>query len=135
MDAALVARIADAEVDAIQQLDRPIVVAYLLLIVLIFILINFLVDFLYVVLDPGLTPFTLHELMTEEQYLDAQDEYGADSFTAKIGAEAIRDILLALDLEFAAIMAPLSRFTAARTLVMLRVSRVTRLVSRGRTCE
>ncbi|HEV7275051.1 MAG TPA: DNA-directed RNA polymerase subunit beta' [Devosiaceae bacterium] len=53
----------------------------------------------YVVLDPGLTPFSLHELMTEEQYLDAQDEYGADSFTAKIGAEAIRDILLALDLE------------------------------------
>jgi len=53
----------------------------------------------YVVLDPGLTAFTLHELLTEEQYLDAQDQYGADSFTAKIGAEAIRDMLLALDLE------------------------------------
>jgi DNA-directed RNA polymerase subunit beta' len=53
----------------------------------------------YVILDPGLSPFTQHELLTEEQYLDAQDEYGADSFTAKIGAEAIRDILLALDLE------------------------------------
>ena len=53
----------------------------------------------YVVLDPGLTPFTQHELLTEEQFLDAQDEYGADSFTAKIGAEAIRDMLLALDLE------------------------------------
>ncbi len=43
---------------------------------------------------PGLTPFTANELLTEEQYLDAQDEYGADSFTAKIGAEAIRDMLL-----------------------------------------
>ncbi|UXN69166.1 DNA-directed RNA polymerase subunit beta' [Devosia neptuniae] len=53
----------------------------------------------YVVLDAGLTPFTQHELLTEEQFLDAQDEYGADSFTAKIGAEAIRDILIALDLE------------------------------------
>ncbi|WP_375450464.1 DNA-directed RNA polymerase subunit beta' [uncultured Devosia sp.] len=53
----------------------------------------------YVVLDAGLTPFSLHELLSEEQFLDAQDEYGADSFTAKIGAEAIRDILLALDLE------------------------------------
>ncbi len=53
----------------------------------------------YVVLDPGLTPFTQHELLSEEQYLDAQDEYGADSFTAKIGAEAIRDMLIALDLE------------------------------------
>jgi DNA-directed RNA polymerase subunit beta' len=53
----------------------------------------------YVVLDAGLTPFTTNELLTEEQYLDAQDEYGADSFTAKIGAEAIRDMLLSLDLE------------------------------------
>ncbi|KFC62824.1 DNA-directed RNA polymerase subunit beta' [Devosia sp. LC5] len=53
----------------------------------------------YVVLDAGLTPFTQHELLSEEQFLDAQDEYGADSFTAKIGAEAIRDILIALDLE------------------------------------
>ncbi|KKB12896.1 DNA-directed RNA polymerase subunit beta' [Devosia geojensis] len=53
----------------------------------------------YVVLDPGLTPFSQNELMTEEQYIDAQDEYGADSFTAKIGAEAIRNMLMALDLE------------------------------------
>ncbi|HVY41685.1 MAG TPA: DNA-directed RNA polymerase subunit beta' [Hyphomicrobiaceae bacterium] len=53
----------------------------------------------YVVLDPGLTPFTQNELLTEEQYLEAQDQYGADSFTAKIGAEAIREMLLALDLE------------------------------------
>jgi DNA-directed RNA polymerase subunit beta' len=53
----------------------------------------------YVILDAGLTPFTTNELLTEEQYLDAQDEYGADSFTAKIGAEAIRDMLLSLDLE------------------------------------
>jgi len=53
----------------------------------------------YVVLDPGLTPFGENELITEEQYLDAQDQYGADTFTAKIGAEAIRDLLLSLDLE------------------------------------
>ncbi|GLQ57427.1 DNA-directed RNA polymerase subunit beta' [Devosia nitrariae] len=53
----------------------------------------------YLILDPGLTPFTQYELLTEEQYIDAQDEYGADSFTAKIGAEAIRDMLMALDLE------------------------------------
>ncbi|GHA12991.1 DNA-directed RNA polymerase subunit beta' [Devosia pacifica] len=53
----------------------------------------------YVILDPGLTPFSQNELLTEEQYIDAQDEYGADSFTAKIGAEAIRDILISLDLE------------------------------------
>jgi DNA-directed RNA polymerase subunit beta' len=53
----------------------------------------------YVILDPGLTPFSENELVTEEQYIDAQDQYGADAFTAKIGAEAIRDLLLSLDLE------------------------------------
>ena len=41
----------------------------------------------------------MHQLLSEDEYLKAQDEYGADSFTAKIGAEAIRDMLKALDLE------------------------------------
>ncbi|MGV6872627.1 DNA-directed RNA polymerase subunit beta' [Pseudochelatococcus sp. B33] len=53
----------------------------------------------YVVLEPGLTPLKLHQLLTEEEYLRAQEEYGEDSFTAQIGAEAIREILRALDLE------------------------------------
>src|SRR5947208_632521 len=53
----------------------------------------------YVVLEPGLTPLKERQLLTEEEYFKAQDEYGADSFTAKIGAEAIRDLLMAIDLE------------------------------------
>jgi DNA-directed RNA polymerase subunit beta' len=53
----------------------------------------------YVVIEPGLTPMKAKELLTEEQYLDAQDQYGEDSFTAMIGAEAIRELLLQLDLE------------------------------------
>jgi DNA-directed RNA polymerase beta' subunit len=53
----------------------------------------------YVVVEPGLTPFALHELMTEEQYQNAVDEYGLDAFTVGIGAEALRDMLSALDLE------------------------------------
>ncbi len=52
----------------------------------------------YVVIEPGLTPFKYGQLMTEEEYIDAQDQFGEDSFTAKIGAEAIRDMLMALDL-------------------------------------
>ena len=52
----------------------------------------------YVVIEPGLTPLKLHEMMTEEQYQRAVDEYGEDSFTAGIGAEAIRDMLCVLDL-------------------------------------
>ncbi|GGC94368.1 DNA-directed RNA polymerase subunit beta' [Chelatococcus reniformis] len=53
----------------------------------------------YVVLDPGITPLKDRQLLSEDDYLRAQDEYGEDSFTAKIGAEAIRDLLRNLDLD------------------------------------
>src|ERR1700723_2615127 len=53
----------------------------------------------YVVLEPGLTPLKDRQLLSEEDYTKAQDEFGADSFTAMIGAEAIREMLKALDLE------------------------------------
>jgi len=38
-------------------------------------------------------------MMTEEEYMDAQDTFGMDAFTANIGAEAIREMLAAIDLE------------------------------------
>src|SRR6201993_4745584 len=57
----------------------------------------------YVVIEPGLTPLKDRQLLSEEEYLRAQEEYGADSFTAMIGAEAIRGMLRALDLEKMAI--------------------------------
>jgi DNA-directed RNA polymerase subunit beta' len=53
----------------------------------------------YIVTEPGLTPLKEHQLLSEEEYLMAVDEYGEDSFTAMIGAEAIHDILAAMDLE------------------------------------
>jgi len=53
----------------------------------------------YIVVDAGLTPLKKFQMMTEEEYLDAQDEYGEESFTAGIGAEAIRELLIAMDLE------------------------------------
>ncbi|ABV92018.1 DNA-directed RNA polymerase, beta' subunit [Dinoroseobacter shibae DFL 12 = DSM 16493] len=53
----------------------------------------------YVVIEPGLTDLTYGQLMTEEEFLDAQDAYGMDAFTANIGAEAIREMLAAIDLE------------------------------------
>ncbi|HEY4134463.1 MAG TPA: DNA-directed RNA polymerase subunit beta' [Alphaproteobacteria bacterium] len=52
----------------------------------------------YVVIEPGLTPLKKLELLTEEQYVKAQDDYGEDAFTASIGAEALRDMLAAIDL-------------------------------------
>src|SRR6202171_1689509 len=53
----------------------------------------------YVVLEPGLIPLKDRQLLSEEEYLRAQDEYGQDSFTAMIGAEAIRELLKGLELE------------------------------------
>src|ERR1700742_1663208 len=53
----------------------------------------------YIVIEPGLTPLKDRQLLTEDEFYKAQDEYGNDSFTAEIGAEAIRKLLAAIDLE------------------------------------
>jgi DNA-directed RNA polymerase subunit beta' len=53
----------------------------------------------FVVTEPGLTALKMHQLLSEEEYIEAQDEYGVDSFTASIGAEALRDMLEAIDLK------------------------------------
>jgi DNA-directed RNA polymerase subunit beta' len=53
----------------------------------------------FVVLEPGMTPFKEKQLMSEEEYLNAQDEYGEESFRAGIGAEALKEMLEAIVLE------------------------------------
>ncbi len=53
----------------------------------------------YIVIDAGLTPLKDRQLLNEEEYLRAQDEYGQDNFTALIGAEAIREMLKNMDLD------------------------------------
>ena len=53
----------------------------------------------YIVIEPGVTPLEKYQLMTEDELLEAQDEYGEDAFTAGIGAEAVRIMLQDLDLE------------------------------------
>ena len=52
----------------------------------------------YVVTDPGMTDLAERQLLTEEQYVDALGQYG-DDFTAKMGAEAILDLLRQINLE------------------------------------
>ena len=52
----------------------------------------------YIVLDPGETPLTRGELLTEEKYRQMVQEYGS-GFVAGIGAEAIKQLLMTLDLE------------------------------------
>ena len=52
----------------------------------------------FVVVDPGMTDLEKGQLLTDETYLEAIEEYG-NEFDARMGAEAVRDLLLALDLE------------------------------------
>ena len=53
----------------------------------------------YMVVDPGKTPLEQKQLLTDVEYRQALDEYGDDSFVAKMGAEALRDCLQTMDME------------------------------------
>jgi len=53
----------------------------------------------FVVVDPLLTPLKEKQLLSEEDFYNAQDEYGEDAFVAMIGAEAIKEMLSKLDLD------------------------------------
>ncbi|GAB6034908.1 DNA-directed RNA polymerase subunit beta' [Galenea microaerophila] len=52
----------------------------------------------FMVVDPGLTPLEPWQLLSEEEYLNALDEYG-DEFEAQMGAEAIKKMLQSIDLQ------------------------------------
>jgi len=52
----------------------------------------------FIVVDPGMTPLETGQLLTEEQYYEAIEEHG-DGFDARMGAEAVRDLLLQIDLK------------------------------------
>ncbi len=52
----------------------------------------------FVVLDPGLTTLEAGQLLTDEEYLEAVEEHG-DEFDAKMGAEAVFDLLKSIDLK------------------------------------
>ncbi|MDT8364183.1 MAG: DNA-directed RNA polymerase subunit beta' [Nitrosomonas sp.] len=52
----------------------------------------------YVVTDPGMTPLTRGQLLTDEDYLNKTEEFG-DDFSAAMGAEGIQALLNNLDIE------------------------------------
>ncbi|HEX9852888.1 MAG TPA: DNA-directed RNA polymerase subunit beta', partial [Woeseiaceae bacterium] len=52
----------------------------------------------FVVVEPGMTPLERGQLMTDEMYLDAIEQYG-DEFDARMGAEAVREMLSTIDLQ------------------------------------
>jgi DNA-directed RNA polymerase subunit beta' len=51
----------------------------------------------FVVVDPGMTPLERGQLLTDEAYLEAIEQYG-DEFDARMGAEAVRDLLASMEL-------------------------------------
>jgi len=53
----------------------------------------------YIVLEPGDTGLQYKQLLTEKEYRDACEKYGANAFRAGMGAEAIKELLCAIDLE------------------------------------
>ena len=53
----------------------------------------------FIVIEPGLTKLKKNQLLTEEEYVKAQEEFGEDAFEAGIGAESIRKLLVNLDLK------------------------------------
>ena len=53
----------------------------------------------YVVINPGMTTLEKGQLLNDEQYFEALEEFG-DDFDARMGAEAVRELLMEIDLEF-----------------------------------
>ncbi len=53
----------------------------------------------FIVIEPGLTKLEKNQIITEEEFLKAQDEYGEDQFSAGIGAAAIRECLTNINVE------------------------------------
>lgn len=53
----------------------------------------------FVVIDPGNTEFVFKQIIDDNEYREAQEKFGADSFVAKMGAEAVKDVLTTLNLE------------------------------------
>ena len=53
----------------------------------------------YVVIDPGMTTLEKYQLLNDEQYYESLEEFG-DDFDARMGAEAIRELLKQIDLEY-----------------------------------
>ncbi len=53
----------------------------------------------YIVIDPGKTNLEEKQILSESEYKEALEKYGKSGFNASIGAEAIKELLTAIDLE------------------------------------
>ena len=53
----------------------------------------------FIVLDPGTTTLSYKQVLSEKEYNDACEQFGSDSFRVGMGAEAVKELLEAIDLE------------------------------------
>ena len=53
----------------------------------------------YIVTEPGVTTFEMGQLLSEDDFIRGQEEFGPDAFTAGIGAEAIKKVLNKIDVD------------------------------------
>ncbi len=53
----------------------------------------------YIVIEPGKTGLAEKQILSEKEYKDCLEKYGKDAFKASIGAEAVKELLMAIDLE------------------------------------
>ncbi len=82
----------------------------------------------YIVLDPGLTSLEQFQIMTEEEYIEAFEEYG-EEFRASMGAEALQEMLKNIDLEEE------RQSLRAQILATKAVTKLTKLTKRLSTVE
>ncbi len=54
----------------------------------------------YIVIDPGVSSFSSHQIISEEEYRNALEKFGLNAFSVGMGGEAIKTILQNLDLEY-----------------------------------
>ena len=53
----------------------------------------------FIVIDPGKTDFVFKQVINDSEYMEAEEKFGRGSFVAKMGAEAIKELLSQIDLE------------------------------------
>ena len=53
----------------------------------------------YIVIDPGKTDFVKKQILDEREYRDAVDKYGHGAFRVGMGAEAVKELLMEVDLD------------------------------------
>ena len=81
----------------------------------------------FVVIDPGMTPMTRGQLLTDEMYLEAIEEHG-DEFDARMGAEAVHELLSSLDLKAEVIKAREDMANTASETKLKRLSKRLKLI-------